>query len=393
MSIPVGTKVKFIGYAELQPGDPEILTADTLVIITGYSAEEDKYSVEVDGDESIVDTVFSDEIEELPVEEAPVEAKPARTRAKPAAKAEAAPAPAPAAKAPVKAAKAPAKAEAKPAAKPAAVPADAGTAGPAAMAKSAKAPKAEAEAKKSPALVILSSIRDYVGEAEHAVQSAKDLAARLGTLSEQEEETKFALGGTLAFIKANGIFRDRGHETIEAFCEAEVGLKSRSCQYYIATYEALTQAGITEKEIEGIGHSKLRALTGVIDAGNKSALLKKAKAMTRDDFVDHVKELKQSKGKVSPTDPNAATFMKFKAFKMFEDQGQLLDRAVNDAKARFSVESFAEALFHIAAEWMQAQEVDVSLDVALETLNARYGTDFSLEGEDEGTEVDTAAAA
>lgn len=404
MSIPVGSKATFKGYAELNPGDPEILTQGAIVLVTGYSAEEDKYSVELDGDDSVVDTLFSDEIEALPVEQ-PVVAEAPKARTRGAAKAAAAPAaPAPVAE-PAKPAAAPKKAAAKAAtapapattapAKPATVAKPAAAPAKATPAKPAEAPKAAAPAAAPAApgkLVIMASIRGYVGEADHAVQSAKDLASRLGTLSEQEEETKFQLGGTLAFIKANSIFKTRGHETIEAFCEAEIGLKSRSCQYYIATYEALTVAGITEKEIEGIGFSKLRAVATVIDASNKTALIKKAKTMTRDDLVDHVKEVKQSKGAVNPTDPNAATFMKFKAFKMFEDQGQLVDRAVTEAKSRFQVESFSEALFHIVSEWMQAQDMDIPVEAAVANLNARYGLDIVLDGDEEAPETEQVKA-
>lgn len=362
--IPIGTEVLFKGYTELEEGQMEILKKNQRVRVTGYSAETENYLVEaVDNDEA-VDNVFEEELKAAPQQKAAEEKAPAKSRrtrkttAKAKAEAEPEVEAAPKktttrktkAKTPATKAKAPAKAQ--------------------------TAPKAKTETKAG-GIVVMSAIKDFVGDHETAITAASELAEAITERTEQLEQSKFALGGVLCYIKAENIFEEEGFESIEAFCTEKLGLKDRSCQTYMQVYTSLTEAGVTEKEIEGIGISKLRTVAGVIEKGNKRNLLAMAKKKSRDDLVDHVKEIR--KGKTSANDPNAAQFEKLPAMKFFADQAEVVKSGLAEAMKSFNTDSQAEALYHIVTEWMQAQEGEVAVEDALDTFNTRYGTDFALE--------------
>lgn len=363
--IPVDTLVVFKGYSEVPEGEEEILTADQVLRITSYSAENDCYAVVAVDDDTVVDTVFEEEISEHvaeeEVEEAPKATRKTRTKAKPAATAKP---------------KAETKTEtkAKPAAKATAKAKAAEKAETKAPAK-AKAKPAEKEA----ALVVIGDIKDMVTSHEQALQSAAELAEAIAERTEALEQSKFSLGGVLCYIKAENVFEEEGFESIEAYCVERLKLRDRSCQTYMQVYTSLTSAGVTEKEIEGIGISKLRTIASVVDKSNKRNLIAKARKTSRDDLVEHVKEIR--KGKASVTDPEAAKFKKLPALKLFVDQAETVEAGLEEAMKVYSTESMAEALHYVMTDWMASQEAEVPLADALEALNARYGTDYELPDE------------
>lgn len=369
MAIKVGDKAIFKGYSDLQEGQDPILVEGEEVDVLAYDEEHQSFTVTAVADAERSDSLFADEMTEIAA--AQEEAKPARrTRAaaskdapaeavaeeKPAAKAKATASKKADKAAPAKETKAPAKAAPKTEAKPAV----------------AAAP--------SKAITIIPSLEDYVGSHETALSSAKEYARNLSELKEKEEETIFLLGGLLAYIQSEKAYSVLGYEDFATYAEAEVGLKKRSAEYYARVYTDLTEAGVTVKDIEGIGWTKLRSLIGVIDKKNKSALLTKAKKMSRDDLADHMKEIKAKTGKASATS-DAPAYMKFPAFRLHADQGATLETVINQAKEHFNTDNQAEAIFFMATDWSQAQDGDVPLESALAALNARYGTAFEVEAE------------
>lgn len=229
-------------------------------------------------------------------------------------------------------------------------------------------------------LVIVESLKDQLGSKQMALDTALRLATQLTELREQEEQTVFSIGGTLAYIKETEAFKDAGFADMDAYVEGALGLKERSAQYYVKVYVELTAAGVTSKDIEGLGWTKLRALTGVIDKTNKAALLKKAKTLTRDALVDHVREIKL-KGKASADTTKGPALVKVPAFKLHADQGTAFEAAISRAKLAYEVDNQGEALFLMSQEWLQGQNVVIPIEQALAILNARYGTDFAVEDE------------
>lgn len=386
MAIKVGDKARFTAYEALQEGQDEILIAGEEVMVVAYDEENGSFTVTAVDDDSRSDALFPEEMEEI-VEEA----KPARrTRAAAKPEAEAAPAAKPAPKAAAKAAKPAAapKAETKAAAKPAA------KAAAKAEKPQAEKPAAEKAAAPAPAktFIAIESIEDMVGSHETALASAKEYAEQLAEIRDREEETLFNLGGLLSYINSEKAYQQLGYQDFASYAEQEVGLKKRSAEYYIKVYTDLTGAGVTLKDIEGIGWTKLRALTGAIDKSNKKELLKKAKTTKRDDLVEYMKEYKANTGKASPTTA-APEFIKFQAFKLFKDQGQSLESIIEQAKKTYEVDIMAEAIFYMAMDWMQSQDGDVSLEDALATLNARYGTSYGEEEEQVEAAEEQAATA
>lgn len=320
MAIQIGANAKFKGYTELETGQTPILVAGEEVEIVGYDPAEDSYVVTATDGSKRTDTLFGEEVEEIV---APVD--------------EVAPA-------------------------------------------AAAAPKRRSKAAAAAPLVIVESLKDQLGSKQMALDTALRLATQLTELREQEEQTVFSIGGTLAYIKETEAFKDAGFADMDAYVEGALGLKERSAQYYVKVYVELTAAGVTSKDIEGLGWTKLRALTGVIDKTNKAALLKKAKTLTRDALVDHVREIKL-KGKASADTTKGPALVKVPAFKLHADQGTAFEAAISRAKLAYEVDNQGEALFLMSQEWLQGQNVVIPIEQALAILNARYGTDFAVEDE------------
>lgn len=383
MSIEVGKTAKFKGYTELEPGQDEILIAGEVLNVVEYDAEGQAYTVTAVEDPERADTIFVEEMEEIVV------AAPAKSRRRGAAApavavteeippAEAAAPAAPAA--PAKGGRK-AKAAAAPAAAPAAEPA-----------KAAKAEKPAAPVKPATKLIVIDTIQDMVGSHETALESAKSISGRLNEIREQEEEALFSLGGLLAYINEEQAFKSLGYEDLASYSEAELGFKKRRAEYYIRLYTELTGAGVSMKDIEGIGWTKLRALLGVIDKSNKKELLSKAKKMSRDDLADHMKEVKSSVNKASPSS-EAPEFVKFPAFRLFKDQAVAFEAVIKAAQTQYNVDNMAEALFYLATDWQIAQDGDVPVEDALAALNARYGTTYGQEDADEVADEEDATVA
>ena len=175
-----------------------------------------------------------------------------------------------------------------------------------------------------------------------------------------------------------------------SYAERELGMKKRSAEYYIRMYTDLTEAGVTAKDIKGIGWTKLRALTGAITPQNKKDLLKSARTMSRDDLQDHVKNVKVGKASPSADTPAMA---KFPAFKMFQDRADAFQAGINAAMSTYNVDNMADALFMVMTDWQQSQQADVPAEAALEAFNARYGTDFSMDEYEDAPEEEQAATA
>lgn len=371
MSIEIGQKATFKGYGELEEGQEEILEEGETVTITGYSEEEDLYNVETDDER--MDTAFAEELEAIEEEEEAEEEapKPARSRKK-----------APAKKAPAKKAPAKSKAKAKDEEAEDEAPAKKTTAKKA-PAKKAPAKKAPAKAKAAPkedpvkALVVADNIAELVSDDDTAIASAEELAESLTEQTEAAEVTKFQLGGVLAYVKAHELYKEQGFEKVEDFCEQKLGLKARSCQYYILTYTSLTEAGITDAEIEKVGMTKLREIAGVVDKKNRRGLIGKASKLSRDDLQAHVRDIKA--GKASPTDKDAPARVKVPAMNLFKDQGETLLGYIEEAKKLYEVDNMGEALYFAMTDWAQSKQQEVSTEEALEAFNAEHGTDFALE--------------
>lgn len=382
--IEIDTIVIFRGYGELEEGQVEILEAGEQVKVVGYDPTQETYMCESLDNENQADNAFFEELAADPsqaVEEEKPKAKP-RSRTKPKAAAEKEEATEDATdekpkKTPAKS-KAPAKSKTKTTAKSKAEdkPAD-------------KAPeKAETGGKadtKTGGLIVHDQIKTLVKDGETAVQSAQTLGEAIVERSDALEESKFQLGGVLGYISENELYKGVGYETMEAFVQDRVGVGLRQSQHYIKTYRDLTAAGVTAKQIEGIGMSKLRALSGVIEPSNRAALLKEARKLTRDGLEEHVKEIKA--GRKDATDTGASKMKKVPAMKVFDDQAEVIESALDDAKSKFSVESAGEALYHIATEYLQGQGAEVSYEDALAHFNATWGTDYEPVPE-EGEEVE-----
>lgn len=351
--VPDGTAIVFTGFRSPITGEPEVKVGE-LLYISSYNDDDQSYNVARGPKSQPVDTLYAEEFrlataKEIKDAAAPLATKAAKGKTKtdseidngtittgkkdkvgktilPAKKA-----------GKVKAAKA---------------------------AKEAKPPKAE---KEKPAAVVLPPIK-LLPTVKKAIEDSSDLITAAESLMNRAEATDFTLGGVLAKIEETAAFESLkakdgtpkygvGHVGFGNFCEAHLGLKYRKAQYLIGNYTTCVRLGITEKQIAGIGWSKLKEAVGLMTADNFEEILQLAKDTPFGEFASEMKTRKIATGNVhGNTQATLTTF----TFKLFNDKAEAIKEALKAAQAVLGKEnddmaSLSAAFEHIVTEWVQFQ--------------------------------------
>lgn len=353
----VGQKVTFTGYTQLGAGEPEILSVGT-----DYTIDQIKPDggIVVVGSDGRGDTVFDDEI-------APVSAK-TTGRAK---------------------AKAPAKANAPKTAK--AVKATKVTTPKTAKAKATKTAKGKktTTAKKStkvelvpggkvtPIAPLAATAPITDSETVTKLLETNDMLTAAKQLAVAAEETFLSLGGVLHHIYNIGAHKQLGYDGKRGFADymlKELNIQYRKGMYLIEIYETARKLNLDESLLAQIGWSKMKEITGKLDAANAEELLTFARDHTREELVQHVRTSYVKAGEA--TDDPGRVLKTRLTFNLFADQVDTVQRALSAASAQIDNPTPETALLLIAAEWSQFTEaVDLSSQQMIEAAVERFGVD------------------
>lgn len=400
-------EVIFQGYSDAVEDDDEVFAAGEVLTITSVVEDEENTYIAVN-ESGVEGSVYGEELEAAPDEDTETasgdeggddgedEKPPVRKRStgKTATTKKTAPKKA--------ATKAPAKGKGKPKA-------DEGEA----EEKKAAPPKGRAAAKKQkeeeqetePAEEVdLDEETDIVQNT--VAQFEGDPLAAAKALAKQAENLFYTMGGVLSHIKRGALHEQitdskgkqlySGRSGFVEYVEAELpDVDYRTVSYWIGIYDKVTEYGIDESELVGLGWSKIRTVLPVMtDAKTARAALKEVgkKGMTRTKLEEYVQKRKQvisGGGKTTKTTKGEAaeTIDKYE-FKMtlHGEQGgsvkEILEGVVED---REEVATTSAALHAIVIEWSAMQEdSNVDLNAILGHLEEQYGVDIEFSYRDGG---------
>lgn len=357
--VVIGSTVIFTGYTDLPEGEIELLVAGIRYPVVGLAGIGEYILENTTGGR---ETVFLEEIDVTTVAE-PISIKsppkaPAKTKAP--------------AKAPAKV-KAPAKTKTK--------------------------PKAEAKAKVLPAVEpkkIVATAYSTPGiedsEAVTKLLAGTDALEAAKALALQAEETFYSLGGVLAHVYNEGLYKTledasgnvaySGTKGFGNYMLTELNIQYRKGMYLIEIYTVCRQLGISEAEVAKIGWSKMREIVKTLreHPEDREDLLTRALG-TRESLVDHVKRTYVS----AEVEGEKRVLKTRLSFNLFGEDAPTVQRALEAARNLIGTEATPEAaLTLIAAEWSQLTEsMEVSLDEALRAVSARYGVSVAVVTADE----------
>jgi hypothetical protein len=345
--LAVGTQVKFIGYAN---GEPGALEAGKTYVIHAYWPDDALYDLAAKATaKAALDSVTTDEFEVIGTS-APskkVAAKKAAGKVKPSAVVE----------------------EEQEEAEVMVV-VDNEPAATSKKAAAKKAPKAEAAPTPKPqAVKQLASVKEAIAGANgNAVAAADNLH---GTV----EYTYLILGGVLAVIQATDAHSDpsntevgqspyaEGQKGFAKYVEARLGMKYRKAQYLIGIYETVTKLGISEAKLKGIGWSKLKDLVAYLDSGaNVDEALELARKLSGSELRDEIKRLMVKEGKGLHGNSNESHEMDSFSFTVHNDQAETIREALKTAAEALDVadpnedpSTLGQCFNHIVSEWYALQ--------------------------------------
>ncbi len=226
--------------------------------------------------------------------------------------------------------------------------------------KTAKAPKlAKPAPEPLPPVKLYKSVSALVTESGGLIEAAISLVDRSGA-------TDFTLGAILGKIQETGEFENlkdsdgnplygTGFVGFGKFVELHLGMKYRKATYLIGNYTKISGLGITEKQIHGIGWSKLVLVSSAITEANADELIAEAKAKPYAEFKAAVKKRLVDGG--GNLHGNSKASMTTYTFRLHNDKAQVADEALSKAKAELGIEgndisSNSQALDHILSDWM-----------------------------------------
>lgn len=201
---------------------------------------------------------------------------------------------------------------------------------------------------------------------QDALDAAKALVA-------QAEETYFTLGGVLAHIYYEGIYKTVGYDGKRGFADyidRELGIHYRKAMYLIDIYVKFRAIGIDEHRLTQIGWSKAKEIKDYATPDNFDELLELAQTKSRTELIEHMQRTFVADGTGTP-----GRLSKLKLhFSLFADQAETVTRALDAAKERAGNDDVNQALEFICAEWLSITDgIDVSLEDATRHLELKYG--------------------
>ncbi len=245
--------------------------------------------------------------------------------------------------------------------------------------------------------LVRQALRSVAG-VEASDTSSALLAAK--SLINRVDETYYTLGGVLAFIKDEGIYKSIGYDGKRGFadyCSAELGTEYRKAQYLIGLFEKVQAAGLNEKRLGEIGWSKA---SQIIRVGNVSleklsedfdGLVDFAKEHTRDELISHIKTTYEGIESRTPrTNTGEQVAVSTFVFKLAADAASAAERALGAAKNLAGSDDLSEAFKYICDDWsMMTEGTTMDLATAISVIEHRFKVRLvAQEATDETLEVE-----
>ena len=181
------------------------------------------------------------------------------------------------------------------------------------------------------------------------IKDAKTAEAMVREFMEDTEFTYFKLGGVLCVIDTKEWFGAQGN--FRDYVEVTLGIGYRKARYLMSIYTALLDADIPWDKIKDLGWTKTMVLIEILTQENVDEWIAKAKTMTVLQLQEEVKAAKKALAGTSG-EPEEASSVSTKTFKLHKDQRETLDAALDKAKGASGTEHDPVALEYICLEYI-----------------------------------------
>jgi hypothetical protein len=228
---------------------------------------------------------------------------------------------------------------------------------------------------------------DLIAELAQKVEGLND-ASKAASLAretiEQRACSDFEIGGLLCKLKASPEYVKSKAEDFNHYVEEHLGIKYRKAMYFMQIYTSLVEAQVPWSTFQNIGWTKVLALLPLLEVEDLSDWVEKAKVWPTLQLETEVANyLSELAGKKDQPKSNVKT----KAFKLHEDQYEVVQEVIKQAKKDVNTEHESVALEAVAQSYLstgvKVKTVSADVDTAeafIEVLKA-YRTKF------ESTEV------
>lgn len=195
---------------------------------------------------------------------------------------------------------------------------------------------------------------DLIVSVSHEVENMdKDAAfAAAEGLDQEIEFNYFKLGGILARIHTEQWYIDEGFEKFPEFVESRFGIRRSKAFHLIGIYNGLIESGVAWDDVKEVGWSKLKELVNVITPKNVKKWVKRAKELTLLQLIDYIKKQQAKDDTSGAGDDGESKKISSLVFKVHDDQKELIQQAVEKAKAAAPTEYPAVALEAICMDYL-----------------------------------------
>ncbi len=193
---------------------------------------------------------------------------------------------------------------------------------------------------------------DLVIQTMQKVQALEDPAVAISWVKDLQQSAGFSdfqIGGILAEMQAKGMSGE--FNDFWEFVEDEFDIKQRKAQTLVQIYHACIGCGATFAQIQPMGWTKLAALLNVITPDNFEEWFKLAAESTCASLEHAVRESRKGVtsegGDGTTAAPNESEPVVKKTFKIFKDQEEVINEAIEKVMHETGTESPGQALERI----------------------------------------------
>lgn len=188
---------------------------------------------------------------------------------------------------------------------------------------------------------------DLLLETAHSIETmTQDKALEMvGSIIEESGLSDFRLGGLLGLINTHGWFEEYG--SFKGLLKEKFNLEYRKAMYLIGIYNVLVEAQIPWSKVSHLGWTKLKELVKILTADNVDEWVEIAANCTVLQLIDAIK-----KAKGSATTTKGESDVSTLTFKCHADQKEVIQSALEKAKAELNTEVNTVALENICIAYM-----------------------------------------
>lgn len=237
------------------------------------------------------------------------------------------------------------------------------------------------------------AMSDMIHEIENlSEEAALDMAL---VLAEETETSWFKLGGVLHVIQGKKAYQQQkahgkheAYPNFQAYVTEGVGVNYPKAMVWVDIYKRLGGVGVPYSKIKSIQWTKLRHIAQLLNSDNIDSWVKIANSSTTPTVIELVKQEKlKLKGTLSIEENSAVTVVN-KTFKMHEGQKQVIEAALEKAKALGETKFDTMALEYMASDFLAGDSTAKIVKPKNLTLEQHIDSALALGGNgEEGLEA------